>query len=156
MSVVDIDRRAPVKAEDVIEIRAHPGAVWDTVAAIERWPDWNPGVIRARLKGDLKPGTVFVWKTRSGTITSTLQVVERPARLAWTGRIMGIRAIHVWRFTAVPGGTRVETAESMTGPMAGLLRGMFTAMVTRLLRGGLEALKAETERAAGRGTAAET
>jgi hypothetical protein len=51
----------------------------------------------ARMEGDLAPGTSFEWKVGPGTIRSTLREVDRPRVLGWTGKTMGIPAIHVYR-----------------------------------------------------------
>ena len=77
---------------------AAPERVWDFLADLERWPSWNPDVDTVRLEGTVARGTVFRWKAGSARIVSTLQDVDRPSRLSWTGRTMGVGAIHVWHF----------------------------------------------------------
>jgi hypothetical protein len=44
------------------------------------------------IQGDLAEGSVFRWKAGAGTITSTIQRVEPPRLIAWTGGTLGIRA----------------------------------------------------------------
>ena len=71
------------------------------------------------IEGPVATGTVFRWKAGPGTITSTIQRVERPRLIAWTGRTLGIEAIHDWHLDARDGGTFVRTEESYEGLVAG-------------------------------------
>ena len=41
---MDINQAAPVVASGTIEIAAGPEVVWDLLADIERWPEWNADV----------------------------------------------------------------------------------------------------------------
>jgi hypothetical protein len=61
------------------------------------WPRWNADIKEARIEGDLAPGTSFTWKAGPGTIRSAFREVDWPHVLAWTGKTMGITAIHVYR-----------------------------------------------------------
>jgi hypothetical protein len=81
-------------------------------------------------------------------LTSTLQVVDPPHELAWTGTTMGIKAVHVFRFQAADGGTLAHSAESWEGLMAGLLKGYSRRTLDKGIRGVLEHLKTEAERRA--------
>jgi hypothetical protein len=80
-------------------------------------------------RGAVQPGTTFSWKSGPGTITSTFQLVDRPTELAWTGKTLGIPAIHVYRLRPSDqrlGHTVVWTEESWSGLLARLLRRRFT------------------------------
>lgn len=144
--VVDAD--APIVLRGSIEIAAAPEVVWDVLAVVDNWPLWNPDIDRAALDGPLAPGTTFRWKAGPSRLTSTLAVVERPAGLGWTGRTLGLQAIHVYRLEAHEGGTLVHTDESVTGAMARLLRGPVGRRMHVAMVDGLAALKAEAERRA--------
>jgi hypothetical protein len=91
-------------------------------------------------------GTVFRWKAGPGTIKSTIQRVERPHLIAWTGRTLGIDAIHFWHFEARDGATFVRTEESYEGLVSRLLRRPLQKTLDRALDDGLHDLKAEVER----------
>lgn len=78
---------------------------------------------------------------------STLRVVERPTTLAWTGRTMGIDAIHVWRFAPTSGGAIASMEESFGGLVASLLRKTLQRQLDATTKKALEALKAVAERA---------
>jgi hypothetical protein len=105
----EINQQAPVVGASEIEIAAAPEAVWDVLTAFERWPGWNRDVKSMTMEGDVAPGAVFRWKAGPGTITSTIQHVERPRLLAWTGKTLGIKAIHYWHFEPRDGKTFVRT-----------------------------------------------
>jgi hypothetical protein len=146
---VQADANAPAFATGEVEVAADPETVWEVMADIARWPSWNPDIRAATVHGPLRPGTSFRWQSGPGTIRSTLQVVERPTELSWTGRTMGIPAIHVYRLRASdqqPGHTVVRLEESWDGLLARLLRRPFTRTLQSAIDTGLARLKAEAER----------
>jgi uncharacterized protein YndB with AHSA1/START domain len=147
---VSVDERAPVAGASEIVIAAPPETVWDVLAAIEGWPAWNPDVKWASVEGEIAEGTRFRWKTGPGTVASTLQRVERPRLISWTGRTFGIDAVHVWRLEPRDGTTLVRTEESFDGVVARLLRRPLRKTLTGALESGLRHLKAEAERRAQR------
>jgi uncharacterized protein YndB with AHSA1/START domain len=145
-SAADINRAAPVAAEAAIEIDATPVRIWETLVNVERWPEWNPDVKSVHLQGGVREGSIFRWKTSSGTITSTFQTVEWPHRVSWSGKTMSLKAIHVWSLEPNDGKTTVRTAESLEGPLARVLRGPLNKMLQKTLNKAVEALKVDVER----------
>jgi uncharacterized protein YndB with AHSA1/START domain len=141
-----INESAPVVSRREIEIAAPPDAVWDVLTDFEHWPSWLRDVKSLSIEGPVAAGTVFRWKAGPGTITSTIQRVERPRLIAWTGRTLGIDAIHFWHFEERDGATFVRTAESYEGLVARLLRRSLQKTLDRALPDGLHDLKAEVER----------
>jgi uncharacterized protein YndB with AHSA1/START domain len=141
-----IDVGAPVVSAAEIEISAEPELVWDVLTAFERWPTWNPDVKSISMHGDVAAGSEFRWKAGPGTITSTIQEVDPPRRIAWAGRTLGIRAVHVWWLEPSGGATTVLTEESYQGLVARLLRRPLQKALDRALDNGLRYLKAEVER----------
>lgn len=150
MSVIEIDRTAPVVAEAGISIAAPLETVWSILVDLESWPRWNRSVTRMRLNGPLQVGTTFDWTGGGSKIASRIEEVDAPLRIVWSGRTLGIRALHVWTFAAEGTGTRVVTVESFAGGLVRLFPGLFRKLLDKALREGLEALKVEAEiRAAG-------
>jgi uncharacterized protein YndB with AHSA1/START domain len=147
-ALAGINERAPVVGRSEIEIAAAAEAVWEVLTSFERWPSWLRDVKSMSVEGPIAAGTVFRWKAGPGTITSTIQRVERPRLIAWTGRTFGIKAIHFWHFEVRDGGTFVRTEESYEGLVAHLLRGSLQKTLDRALDDGLYDLKAEVERRA--------
>jgi hypothetical protein len=96
----------------------------------------------------VQPGTVFRWKSGPSSLTSTLQVVDPPREIAWTGMTMGIKAVHVFRFQANNGGTLARSEESWQGLLASLLKGYSRRTLDKGIRSVLAHLKVEAERRA--------
>jgi uncharacterized protein YndB with AHSA1/START domain len=143
--VARVNEGAPVVSRSEVEIAATPEAVWDVLTSLERWPSWNRAVKSMSVEGAVAPGTVFRWKAGPGTITSRIQRVQRPRLIAWTGRTLGINAIHVWHLEPRDGGTFVRTEESYEGLVSRLLRRSLQRTLDRSLAEGLEDLKGEVE-----------
>lgn len=142
---MDVKRDAPVLAAGEIEIASEPEAVWDVLTDFAAWPSWNPDVKSMAFEGGLAEGAEFRWKAGPGTITSTIRRVERPLLIGWTGKTLGMSAVHVYRLERRDGGTLVTTEESFDGPIARLARRPLRRMLTTSLEAGLRALKTRVE-----------
>ena len=145
---MEINTAAPAVARGEIEVAASPAIVWRVLTEIANWPSWNHDVKSAKLEGPLAPGTRFRWKAGPGTITSTLQSVEPPHRIEWTGTTFGIKAIHVHRLEQQDGKTIVRSAESWDGLPVRLLRRSMAKSLQKAIDSGLSHLKIEAERQA--------
>lgn len=145
---MNINRNAPATAEGERQIAADPQTVFAVISAIDQWPSWNPDVKSVELQGPVQEGTVFRWKSGPSTLTSTLQVVDPPHEIAWTGTTMGIRAVHVFRFQANDVGTLARSEESWEGLIASLLKGYSRKTLDKGIRSVLAHLKTEAERRA--------
>ncbi len=145
-SATGINERAPVVGKGEIEIDATPEVVWALLTAFDRWPSWNPDVKSMSMQGGVVAGSLFRWKAGPGTITSTIQRVEPPVLIAWTGKTLGINAIHVYRLEPRDGKTFVRTEESYEGLVARLMRAPLQKTLDRALDEGLRYLKAEAEK----------
>jgi hypothetical protein len=150
-AVTGIDEQAPVVGASEIEIAVAPEVVWEVLTEFERWPSWNPDVKSLSMPGPVAEGSEFRWKAGPGTITSTIWRVEPPRVIAWTGRTLGIRAIHFWWLEPRDGKTFVRTEESYDGSVARLFRRPLRKALHRALEDGLRYLKAEAERRSPRG-----
>jgi carbon monoxide dehydrogenase subunit G len=145
-SPIEINERAPVVGAGEIKIAATPDVVWPVLTEIDRWPHWNPQVRSASLKGSLVEGSEFRWKAGPGTIRSTITHVDQPRKVAWTGRTLSIKAIHVYVLEPRNGTTLVKTKESYEGLVARVFRGQLQKTLDQALDEGLQHLKAEAER----------
>jgi hypothetical protein len=142
---VEIDTSAPAVARGEIEVVASPKIVWDVLTDISKWPSWNPEIKSAALEGPLAKGTQFRWKAGPGTIRSTLQSVEPPHLIAWTGTTFGIKAKHVYRLKQQGDATIVRSEESWDGLLVRLLRRSMTKTLQKAVESGLLHLKSEAE-----------
>jgi hypothetical protein len=145
---VDADHGAPVCESGDIVIGARPEVVWDTLTDLRTWPEWMPGVKAMQVDPPVRVGTTFTWKAGPGTIRSEIVESERPYRVAWKGRTLGIDAVHVWRMTPDGDTTRVSTEESWSGLLPRALRGPTAKTLKKTLDDGLAALGKEAERRA--------
>jgi uncharacterized protein YndB with AHSA1/START domain len=145
---VDIDRSAPATAEGEIQIAAPPEAVWAIMADLSGWPEWNSDVKSMTFEGPLEPGSTFRWRSGSTSLVSTLNVVDGPHEIGWTGVTMRIHAVHVFRFEPSNGGTLASSAESFRGFIPSVLKTYSRKVLQRGIDGILESLKAEAERRA--------
>jgi hypothetical protein len=146
---MEINRQAPACAAAQTYIEAPVALVWSIQTDLEGWPDWNPDVGSMDLRGPISPGTEFRWKAGGLPIVSKFEEVDRPQRIVWTGRTLGIRAIHVWRFEERASGVAVQTEESFDGPVARLFARTMRRTLATSLEKWLAALKAECERRSG-------
>jgi uncharacterized protein YndB with AHSA1/START domain len=145
---MEIDASAPAVAHGEVEVAAPPELVWAVLTDIDGWPSWNPEVKSASLEGPVAKGMRFRWKSGPGTITSTLQTVEPPHLIAWTGKTLGINAAHVYRLEPRGDSTIVRSEESWDGLLVRLLRRPMTKTLQKAIESGLEHLKTEAERRA--------
>jgi len=141
---VQIDESAPVTARREIGVAASPEIVWALLTTMDRWPDWNPEVKTASQPA-LERGGVFRWKAGPAALTSTLAEVEPPNVLGWTGKSMGMHAVHIWRLEADGEHTLARTEESWSGALPRLLPGMMRRSLEKTLESWLTHLKAEAE-----------
>ena len=141
-------RSAPVDVSSLIEVAAAPAAVWNVLAEIERWPDWNPAIREVSLEGEVEVGTHFRWATGPGTVTSRLSDVQAPSTIAWSGSFMALAHAQRWVIEPRPSGSLVTVRTTISGPVARLL----SQRLTRGQQGALDAwagllrLEVETRR----------
>ena len=144
--MVSVNRQAPVLARVKVEIDKDPNLVWDIMADIENWPQWNPDVKLTTLRGELKPSTSFQWKADLGEIHSVLQEVDKPHTLTWMGKIMGINAIHTCTIEEKNGKTVVISEESWDGMISESMHDGMQEMLENSLKSCLKYLKTEAEK----------
>jgi hypothetical protein len=145
---IEINENAPASASGEIEVAASPEIIWDIMTDIDNWPNWNKDVSWAALSGQFEAGSKFRWKSGPGTISSTIRQVERPRVLAWTGKTLGIYAIHLWKLEPQNGSTVIRTEESWEGLVTRIFSGKMQKTLEKAINSGLQYLKAEAERRA--------
>lgn len=143
---MDIDRDAPVQARAELLIDASPEQAWGLLTNIAEWSRWNPGVNRVKVHGALEPGTRFDWRSGRLPIASKIEVVESERRIVWTGKMLGINAVHVWEFEPQGDGVMVRTSESFDGTLARWFKGQLQRMLDRTLTESLRLLASECKR----------
>jgi hypothetical protein len=141
-----INQNAPITASGTTELAADAGTVWNVLADINHWPDWNPDIEWAVMEGGLAEGKTFRWKSGPGVITSTLRQIEPLRAMGWIGTTLGIKAVHVWQLTSQDDKTVVTTQESWDGLPARIFRGSMQKTLENAIQTGLQHLKNEVER----------
>jgi hypothetical protein len=142
------DSSAPVYTSESVEVDAPVDVVWNVMVSVDKWPRWNPDIRDASVDGPVAEGTTFHWKAGPSTIHSTFRCVDPPNVLGWTGKTMGIPAVHVYRLVSGNGSTRLILEESWSGVLPWLFRGRLQKALEQAVATGLQALKHEAERRA--------
>lgn len=137
--------RPPVQAAAGITIDASARAVWDLLLDVQRWPHWNAAVTRVDPHAPLAIGATFSWRSQGVGIRSTITELRAPSRLAWSGRALGTRAVHVWELQETASGCLVRTSESFDGWLPRLMRQAMQRKLEAALTSWLSALKAAAE-----------
>jgi hypothetical protein len=145
MTHIKVNDKAPAVGTAEATINAPVETVWGVLTDFENWPAWNESVSKIHVDGPLEVGMSFRWKAGGSRIRSRVEEIDPLRTLAWSGKSLGIRAIHVWRFEAHGGTTRAYTSESFDGLLAKLMAGSLTKMLKQALAQGLQALKKEAE-----------
>lgn len=142
---MEIKENAPARARAEVKINADPELVWNVLIDVKNWPNWNLDVKNVVMDQKFAVGSQFKWKAGPGTITSKLQEIEKPELLVWTGKTMGIHAVHVWRLKPIDGQTLISSEESWDGLIVRILSGSMQKTLKQSTESGLKYLKQEIE-----------
>ena len=143
---MEINMQAPLIAQKQIFIEAAPQIVWKVHTDVSNWSRWQHGIMECKLEGPIAVGSVFRWKSSGLNVVSTIEVIEAHREIAWTGRALGARAMHVWKLTPQNSGTLVTTEESMEGWSIKFLKLINPKFLDNSLDNWLKDLKAEVEK----------
>lgn len=143
---IAINTNAPVVERQELFINASPERVWNVLATIEQWPQWQQAVSQAQLEDPLAEGSVFIWKAGGIRFTSKLHTVQEPNYLGWTGKTIGASAIHNWTLQAQENGTIVKVEESLQGFLPFLFKRKFQKELSTGMSRNLQELKTAAEK----------
>lgn len=143
--MIRINENAQAIARSKVQIDADPESVWNVLTDLENWPKWNPDVKNVEMGPNFVVGSEFKWKAGPGTITSKLQVINKPKLLVWTGKTLGIHAVHVWKLKPINGQTIISSEESWEGLIVSILAGKMKKTLEKSTESGLKYLKQELE-----------
>jgi len=141
-----INTNAPVISTKEITINSNIHTVWKILTSIVNWPNWQTEIIKVNTTNSLKPGSKFSWKSGGVNINSTIHTIEPENNFGWTGKAMGIYAIHNWSVDETNGITTVKVEESMEGLVARLFNKSLTKSLETGLQNWLMLLKKECEK----------
>jgi uncharacterized protein YndB with AHSA1/START domain len=143
---MEINENAPACARAEVLINSDPESVWNVLIDVKNWPNWNPDVKNVVMDQKFIVGSEFKWKAGPGTITSKLQEIKKPKLLVWTGKTMGIHAVHVWRLKPINGQTIISSEESWAGLIVNILSERMQKTLKKSTKSGLNYLKHEVEK----------
>lgn len=141
-----INQEAPVIQTKEIVINATPEKVWQTLSNINGWSEWNERIKNPTLKGGLKVGNAFTWKTSGSKIKSKIHTITPNKMLGWEGKTFGASAIHNWYLAPTKNGTKVSVEESMEGWIINLIKKKMNLKLADDMTYWLEQLKVESEK----------
>ena len=145
---MEINEEAPVITRDEILIDAPIETAWEIQTNVAEWPSWQPELDSAHAEGPLEVGSVFRWETAGLDVTSTVEEIDPPRRIAWRGAAPGLDSVHIWSFEPWNEGVLVRTEGSWEGdPVTANVETMQGAL-DGSLRGWLENLKGAAEKRA--------
>jgi uncharacterized protein YndB with AHSA1/START domain len=147
---MDINEDAPVITRDEIFIEAPIETIWEIQTNVADWPSWQRDVDGAQSDAPLEVGSVFRWQTVGLDITSTVEEIDPPRRIARGGPAQGIVAVHVWTLEPQDDGVLVRTAESWEGEPVTAQVETLQGALDASLRAWLEKLKRTAEEWSGR------
>ncbi|MGE0794896.1 MAG: SRPBCC family protein [Acidimicrobiia bacterium] len=145
---MDIERDAPVLETGEIVVEAPADITWETLADLQSWPEWFSGVRQIRIEGEVGLGAHFKWKVGGASLQSELVSFEPGRAIGWTGRFLGISAVHLWRIEPIGTSARVLSEESWKGFIPRAFTSRSRRTVRRATENGLATLKEEAERRA--------
>lgn len=58
---MEINPQAPLVARKEISIQAPIELVWKLQTDVDAWKEWQPGISKSKIYGDIATGSVFEW-----------------------------------------------------------------------------------------------
>jgi uncharacterized membrane protein len=143
--MININKQAAAVCSKSICIDANSEKVWAVLSNINAWPTWQQDIKAAKIIGVVVAGNCFEWKSGGLKIKSRLHRTEAEKFLGWTGKAMGIYAIHNWQISERDGITTVIVEESMDGFFARLFKKSLNKNLQEGMQRWLEQLKLACE-----------
>ena len=107
-----------IKVEFTTDVKAKAERLWDILTDVKSWPEWQgTSYIKPIPTSPLKDGSTFKVELAGLKWDITVTKAERPNKLSWIGRRVGLKGIHDWEFIEEGGKTKAITRESMSGWM---------------------------------------
>lgn len=143
---MEIDQKAILKSNVEIDIFSTNEKVWSLLSGINLWKKWQPDVSESFVEGNLAAGVKFNWRAKGLHIRSELQLVEPFTKIGWTGKSLGMNAVHIWTIEPKDNFTHVTTEESLSGWFPRLLKLLDPNFLNKSLSSSLKNLKQVAER----------
>lgn len=142
---ITVNENAPVKSQKEIFIDADIETVWKVLTQIENWSVWQSDIQQSVLHDTFGKEARFTWKSGGVKIRSKIHTLQPYLSLGWSGKTMGILAIHNWHISNQNGKVKVQVSESMEGLMARILKKSLHSTLKEGMQTWLVLLKKECE-----------
>ena len=106
-----------VRVEYQREVKSTAGRLWDILADVKGWPEWQGTQYVDPPAGPPQNGSTFMAMFGGQKWNFIMTEADRPRRLVWVGRVRGLKAIHEWEFLEAGGRTKATSRESISGWM---------------------------------------
>src|SRR4051812_39345110 len=134
--------------EIIIDIAVPPQRVWNTIADIERWPEWTASVssVRRLDTGKFRVGSRARIK-QPKFLPAVWEVTElqEGRSFTWVTRSPGLKATGRHRVDPIPGGSRATLSVSYSGALSGLVAKLLGRTTERFLTLEANGLKKRSE-----------
>lgn len=142
---ISVNKKAPVYSSFEVNICATIEKVWETLTDIKKWPDWQASVTEVKLDEDINEHTKFLWKADGITFKSEIHTLKLKSMIGWTGKTVGINAIHNWTLIEQDNFTIVLVEECLQGVLAVLFKRYFQKSLNKGMLKNLNELKVASE-----------
>jgi hypothetical protein len=100
---------------------------------------------KSSLESPLALQSTFTWTSGGARIRSIVHTLDPFQSPGWTGKSLGIFAIHNWTLSRENGTTRIQVEESMEGMLARIFSAAFRKNLEQGMENWLDLLKTECE-----------
>jgi len=98
------------------EVQSNAEKIWDILADVEAWPKWQgTPFVKLKTPTPMREGSMFEFKIGGVKWKVMVTKAERPQKLAWIAKALGLKGIHEWEFREQEGKTLAVTRESVSG-----------------------------------------
>jgi hypothetical protein len=104
-----------ITAEYRAEVESTADRLWDILADVKAWPEWQGTSYVDPPTAPLQKGSTFAAELGGHKWNVTVTEADRPKRLVWAGRQMGLKAVHEWEFAEAGGRTQAFSRDTMSG-----------------------------------------
>ena len=104
-----------IKAEYRADVVSTAERLWDILADVKAWPEWQGTSYVDPPTARPQEGSTFAAELGGHTWNVTVTEADRPRRLVWSGRQMGLKAVHEWEFAEAGGRTQALSRDTISG-----------------------------------------
>ncbi len=104
-----------IRAEYHADVGSTAERLWDILTDVKAWPEWQGTSFVDPPAASLEKGSTFTAELGGHNWNVTVTEADRPVRLVWAGRQMGLKAVHEWEFAEGGGRTQAISRDTVSG-----------------------------------------